>query len=723
MTSSELPHRVRFGPYEADLRTQELWKYGTRLKLSGQPFHILEVLLSHAGELVTRDELREKLWPEDTFVDFSHGLNAAMNKLRDALSDSADHPKYIETLPRRGYRFIASVEMATPPRLQPKPSPPASAAVTPSFPPAEDIPALSLPIAEPSPSRRLVWLAAAGSLLVLLLIWSLSGYLARPGDPATLMSESKTESIISLPEPVNDPALSPDGNRIAFLRRGSTPTTVGLFVKDIEGDNLVQLTHSPTDGCPVWSPDGKSIAFTRRMDHQIGIYIVPASGGQERLLHWTGRPQPKSQEISWSPDGNTIAFSGDALDGSTGIFLLPLNTLTPRPLGELPKGAVDWGAAFSPDGKNIAFVRRELGATSEQILVVSVEGGVTKKLASESSLLASPPIWSSDSQSVMYTTQEEAGSKLWRIAVSGNSAPVALDAVGRNASHPTVSHRGFRLAFEQVRHTSSIVEASPETQSTRVITATAGRNEGPQISPDGKHIAFMSDRSGTMEIWVANADGSNPVQLTDLGNAGTPHWSPDGKQIAFDSRQGSGSVYLVSVEGGDARPLVHGPFEAVVPSFSRSGQWVYFASDRREGWQVWKVRVTGGDPVQVTTQGGFAAEEAPDGYLYYASSPYSNPQLLRIPISGGRAELVRPRLVPRMWATWSVSANGIFLVEDVADGKSDLEYYDFARQDLRRIESVANPPFWLAASADGSGILMEQPDQEESSIVMLKNFR
>src|SRR6476660_7647740 len=101
--------RARFGPYEVDLHTHELWKFGTRLRLVGQPFEILAVLLSRPGELVTREELRSRLWPADTFVDFNHGLNAAVNKLRDTLSDSADNPRYVETLPRRGYRFIAAV--------------------------------------------------------------------------------------------------------------------------------------------------------------------------------------------------------------------------------------------------------------------------------------------------------------------------------------------------------------------------------------------------------------------------------------------------------------------------------------------------------------------------------------------------------------------------------------------------------------------------------------
>src|SRR6202049_195201 len=107
--------RVSFGPFEVDLHTHELWKYGTRIRLVGQPFEILALLLSKPGELVTREELRSRLWPGDTFVDFNDGLNAAVNKLREALSDSAESPRYIETLPRRGYPFIAIIE----PRIAP----------------------------------------------------------------------------------------------------------------------------------------------------------------------------------------------------------------------------------------------------------------------------------------------------------------------------------------------------------------------------------------------------------------------------------------------------------------------------------------------------------------------------------------------------------------------------------------------------------------------------
>src|SRR5882724_4353333 len=115
------PGRVKFGPFEADLHTHEIWKFGVKIKLVGQPFEVLAILLNRPGELVTREELREQLWPGDMFVDFDHGLNAAVNKLREALNDSVETPRYVETLPRRGYRFIARVAKSGEEANQPAP--------------------------------------------------------------------------------------------------------------------------------------------------------------------------------------------------------------------------------------------------------------------------------------------------------------------------------------------------------------------------------------------------------------------------------------------------------------------------------------------------------------------------------------------------------------------------------------------------------------------------
>src|SRR5215468_9684831 len=256
--------RVQFGPFEADLHTHELWKYGTRIKLVGQPFEVLAILLSRPGELVTRDALRERLWPGDTFVDFNHGLNAAVNKLRYALSDSADSPRYVETLPRRGYRFIAAVTRSSPATA----NVPAreTAKATESIPPPvqiDDIPPFAQVEKEDHPAkggnrRRFYLITAAvvaGFFLFPTMVWFVVHRVmvagARDGDSPG----QHIRPLANLNAETSEPAFSPDGNYIAFRAEGTKAGEGGLLAKAVGGDEPAQLTKNAGDCCPAWSPD------------------------------------------------------------------------------------------------------------------------------------------------------------------------------------------------------------------------------------------------------------------------------------------------------------------------------------------------------------------------------------------------------------------------------------------------------------------------------------
>ena len=168
----------------------------------------------------------------------------------------------------------------------------------------------------------------------------------------------------------------------------------------------------------------------------------------------------------------------------------------------------------------------------------------------------------------------------------------------------------------------------------------------PQLSPDGRRVAFTSDRSGNWEIWLADRDGANAIALTSMGAvaAGYPHWSPDGGHVAFHSNvEGQWDIYLVSASGDKPRRLTSHPASDDFPSFSRDGKWIYFSSDRAAGQQrsIWKVAVAGGDAVQVTTTAAYAPLESPDGaYLYYVETIDRPSALLRMPVVGGAAEKV-----------------------------------------------------------------------------------
>lgn len=281
------PARLRFGAYEADLHTHELWKHGTRIKLVGQPFEILAVLIKRPGQLVTRDELRAQLWPGDTFVDFNHGLNAAVNKLRDALCDSADDPKYIETLPRRGYRFIATVESASTPQAaalpvavssadpESDPSRPAIVARSRTSEPATvsfGSPAIDSSNAPDQPVKKRRWgRPALTAVAVIVALWFLPDLARIVHSHTTAWREKRAAEIVGstaltpltgLSDRTGAPAFSPDGTRVAFRRESFVPGNSGIWVKQIGGEQLIQLTNDSSDTGPVWAPDGRSVAFS-----------------------------------------------------------------------------------------------------------------------------------------------------------------------------------------------------------------------------------------------------------------------------------------------------------------------------------------------------------------------------------------------------------------------------------------------------------------------------
>ena len=728
--TENVPNQIRFGPFRADLRTRELWKEGIRLKLAGQPFQVLEILLNNPGELVTRDELKERMWPGDTFVDFSHGLNAAVNKLREALSDSADDPKYIETLPRRGYRFIGQVEKEVSAAAVPATPAPTEIPVANPTPAAPAEPEL---LPRPEPRRRnwlrpILLLAGFGLTVIVLFvafIFLLEGLKHREDGGAKVAAPLRAASLASIPDPVSDPAFSPDGTELAVRRLGRSPATSGIFVKRVDSNDVRQLSHQATDCCSTYSPDGKSIAFSR-MGDKFEVVVLPSGGGTERVV-FSGPSRTDRGEVAWTPDGKALVFSENFRSGTNSLLTLTLDNLQIKRITNPAAGSVDRMPAYSPDGQYLAFVRSD-NEEFQNIYIQSADG-TARKLTSTPTRVMGPPAWSADSQSVLFSSAEERGPQLWRVGIGGGEMPVAVPQVGKNAWHPTVSRRGYRLAYQQTVTVASLwkldlAKAGSEAAQT-LLTRSEGKNEGPQISPDGKRLAFMSDRSGSMEIWVSGVDGSNPVQLSALGKAGTPRWSPDGKWIAFDSdAHGRGAIYVVNVDGGEPRTLVEGNFDNRVPSWSHDGRWIYFGSDRNGAWQVWKIHVEDGQQVQITGKGGFAAWESADGqHLYYAKTMTPDPTIWKVSVNGGPETILFPAIVPRIWATWMPTEKGIYFVSQSQESGPMLRFLDFSTQQITQVAPLSSYPFWLSITNDGKFALFDQTDKDESSVMVVENFR
>ena len=725
--------RTRFGPFTVDLRTREIWKYHLKLKLSGQPLEILAILLERPGELVSREEIRTRLWVGDTFVDFNHGLNAAVNKLRDALNDSPEDPKYIETLPRRGYRFIGTLEaeeVEPPSEVVPEAATveniPVSSTASPVAVPAQQGPSvLSIPKPIRWPRSLKVGGIAIAVLVVCFFLLTFAWHLANSSEDSTnrdSLQSRHVRRLTDLTEATSDPAFSPDGRGVAFSRAGSSP---GIYVKKIDGEKLLQLTHDPGDCCAVWSPDGQTIAFSRFTESGRTINTVPSEGGEVHQLVTTGLSFHHG-ELDWSPDGKFLAFSSETSKGSSSLFAYLFDQSDTRRWTGPGEQGRDWGPAFSPDGQQLAFVRNAGPGAPDQIMLAPIDLRDSHQVTSVAMKILSPPAWDADGQSIVFASDRSQDVGLWRVPVKGGD-PVPVPDGGPTATRPAIARRGYHLAFQAVANEVAIWEmnlSSADPHEQPLVTSGRGRNEGLQISPDGKKLAFMSDRSGSMEIWMSDRDGSNPIQLSAVGQAGTPRWSPDSKSIAFDSGwKQHGTIYVVRIDGGTPRLLVKDISNNVVPAWSRDGRWIYFASDRTGGWQIWKISPDGGSPQQFTTLGGFASMESSDGYLYYALNGAPNPEVRRKPVQGGPETRVSPLVQPATWASWSLADEGIYFVEQGANNIPILSFYDFKNRQTRRITALESFPFWLAASPDGKFVAFEQEKVRSSYVMLRENFR
>lgn len=734
-------HTIRFGAFELDLRSGELRKRGLKVKLQEKPFQILSILLTQPGEVVTREELREALWPPDTFVDFDHSIGSAINKLREALGDAAASPRFIETLPRHGYRFIGQVERpnaalpskaieeacAVRPghelRVVPAAPPPSSASAKAVYTPGS---------ASDRPRRKaLVYIAGALFAALALAI----GGLVRPSLlRKTTPPPIKIVPLTSLPGIESAPSFSPDGNQVAFVWGGEKEDNRDIYVKVIGTESVLRLTTNPAvDRVPAWSPDGRYIAFHRHTRSEDGIYLVPALGGPERKLYSLSMAGLAGWErLDWSPDGKSLAFCetmpGDNL---VRISVLSVDTLERRALTTPPASTVfgDRFPRYSPDGQTIAFVRGFSAAISD-LCLVSAAGGEPRRLMTNS--VVDGLAWTPEGTHLIYSGYRAGVSGLWKVSVDRGEVerlPMSTD----NDSLPALSRDGRRLAYVRAFADQNIwrYEASPipgnTARSTRLIASTM-LDVGPQYSPNGKRIAFVSARSGNCcEIWASESDGSKPVQLTHFGGpmAGTPRWSPDGNQIVFDcDATGKGDIYVMKAEGGQPRRLTTERSNEFAPSWSRDGRWIYFASNRTGTWQVWKIPAEGGKAVQVTKKGGFAAFESYDGNTLYYAKGQSVPGLWKVPVQGGEESLILRQLRGTLWGYWDLTREGIYFYNGDTGG---IEFYSFATHKITRIITPLKPPYTeypgFSVSPDGRWILYTQVDTVSSDIMLVENFR
>ena len=547
--------RVRFGIFEADLSSGELRRDGLKVKIQEMPFQVLVSLLERPGEVVTREDLRKRLWPADTFVDFEHGLSKAINKLREALGDDANTPRFVETLTRRGYRFIGPVER-----------PDHSSSAGNGEAQARQGAALS---------RRWATVAAVTALAGLL---AGAYWLSRPAPrpyvtgTAQLTNDGKAKS---------DPLLS-DGSRIYF-GEGNIPSLEMAQVSVHGGEVVPAAAISVPQAFPLdISPDGSEFLmtqFTTTAD-TAPFWIVPVlAGSPRRVGNLMVNLNP--QTAAWSQDMQRIAFA----KGEDLYTASPDGTGAKKLVGLPGDGfAVHW----SPDGSrlDVSVLNKKTGAQS--LWELRADGTNLHQLLPGWS---SPPaeccgVWTPDGKYLVFQATRNGLTALWALPQESglfsraSRQPVQLTTGPMDMLSPVLSRDGKRIYSLGIQPRGKLVRYDARSKS--FVPYLGGASiENVDFSKNGKWIAYLSYPESN--LWRRKADGSSKLQLTFPPlQVLLPRWSPDGKQIAFIGLKPGEAVkiYVVPADGGDPeRVLPQDSAEEIDPSWAPDGNRLAFSKN------------------------------------------------------------------------------------------------------------------------------------------------
>jgi Tol biopolymer transport system component len=459
--------------------------------------------------------------------------------------------------------------------------------------------------------------------------------------------------------------------------------------------------------------------------------VIPALGGPMRRIDEAfslSRP-------AWSPDGKWLYFSASVSPQARALFVSPSGGGEKHRLTDPPAGGNgDASPSVSTDGRRLVFVRA-FSTWDQDLFVADLQdgnsAGVPRRLTSDHRNKYSP-VWTTDGEEIVYVAGQATSSlAIYRVRASGGG-PARVEGIGDYAVTLALAPRGHGLVYSRSFQDYNIwrmpLPAGGNSAGGAGKFLSSTRFEAsPTYSPDGKRIAFTSNRKGVRQVWVADADGSNVVALTNFteGVAGSPQWSPDGRTIVFDARpEGLADVYSIQAEGGTPKRLTDNPAEDHVPCYSADGRWIYFASTRSGERQLYRMPANGGDVVQITSKGAYMSMASPDGkWIYYSKAGGA---IWKVPVDGGEeTPVVDAGSIYNAFAV-SVTTSGIYFAgaPDPASGTVPLKLYRFADGKTVELGHFDKPlSLHLSVSPDEKWLLYTQLDGSVDDVVLIENFR
>lgn len=558
--SANAPTGYRFGAFELDRGAAELRKRGIRIKLQEQPYRILCLLLDNPGEVITRDALCAGLWPANTFVEFERSLNAAIAKLRQTLGDSAENPRFIETVARRGYRFIAPIE--------PIALSESTAGVAESYPATVANAPTHQPSATEHHKKRWTLGAALAAVLVAVVIGVIARRHSRTGTTPEITRLTFDSGLTT------DPAASPDGKLLAYASDRSGSGRLHIWVQQfMPNGQTMQLTRGDADDHqPAFSPDGSRLTFRSERDGG-GIYLIPAIGGEATLIAKGGR------DPRFSPDGRWIAYWQAAMMAAPfvasagAVYVVPSGGGPPRPaMSDLTEAGVpEW----SEDSKRLIMFGRKDDlpppAGAWNWWVVPVDGGpatstgafalLREKGFSGTDTWEAPRVASWHSNELLFSARRGDTSNVWRVHIDRSTSRVTgepqrlTSGTGLDA-YPSMTADG-RLLFAGLMNSSDVWILPADTNSATAagkpqrVTETVGPHHFASLSTDGKLLAYSSTRYGHPRAWIRNLESGTATPVASgAASQYVSQLSSDGALLVYSTGGENGAGFVVPVRGG-----------------------------------------------------------------------------------------------------------------------------------------------------------------------------
>ncbi len=699
----------RFGPFQLDATAKVLLRDGEPVRLARKAVETLLALVENAGQVVTKEELMAAVWPDRVVDEANLAQNVAV--IRRSLGAERGSPGYIETFPGRGYRILGLISVVE------EVSEASLAPISPAPPPQQRT--FHVPLA-------LAFAALVAGLGVL--------YLWRRAADSGPTDALHRVPVARLAGKEFQPAISPDGARVAFVWEGREATRAAIWMKEGEAPPR-RLTHEQgVYSSPAWSPDGRQLACLRFHESSGAIVVASVDGGPEQVVGsvFPSRYGLSNRHLDWSPDGRWLAVDDTASPHEAlSIYLISLVKGEKKRLTHPDNAFIgDVDPRFSPDGRSLSFIR-VFHRGWQELFLLRLGEDAPRQLTRDGKQVSSHD-WMPEGKTLVYSSDRGGEFRIWKLPVGPAAAP-APQATGIYGDFPiqlSAARRSAALVYSVLRQDLNIwrldLQASPPAERWLRIIASSGQDASPQYSPDGNRICFRSDRSGEEQLWISDRDGGNAVQITrgplwpSVGR-----WSPDGQAIVFNNAR-SGEIHLARL-GPQGRWSVRSlGASGYHPVFSPDGRWIYAGTMS----SIVRMPVAGGLATEVARVRGISLGVSGDGrYIYFVREP-AGAALWRIHSGTGELEKVVDGLLPYCSSCWALTERGVYYLgaRQGWSGRQALYFHAFAGGRDKMVLEYPEPlspigsgPFSL--SPDGRYLLCVRVDSSDSDIFRVEPFR